>query len=110
MKKRLFAFLLTLCMLLPAWSGFSVLALDSAASEDVSLPVTEEPMASENPFQKIHFYFGSEENAFIDDMLELQSATASVKSDYAAAAAMMARSGEPTDENVLLPCSLQAII
>lgn len=102
MRKRLFAFLLTFCLLLPAWSGFSVLALDSATSEDISLPVTEEPISVDNTFNKIHFYFGSEENAFIDDMAELQSATASVQSDYAATAAMSARSGEPSDENVYI--------
>ncbi len=101
MKKRLFAFLLTFCLLLSAWSGFSVLALDSATSEDVSLPVTEEPISGDNTFNKIHFYFDTAKHAFIDDMAELQSATASVKSDYAAAI-MMAEGTEPADENVYI--------
>ncbi len=60
----------------------TILCLGSSvfyASSD-SLPATpvgdihieEEPMA--NPFNKIHFYFGNEEHAYIDDMAELSEA------------------------------------
>ncbi|MBE6638967.1 MAG: hypothetical protein E7616_05890, partial [Ruminococcaceae bacterium] len=57
---------------------------------------------------KIHFYFDTPEHAYMDDAAELQSAVASVKSDYTASAAMSARSGEATDENVYITVQFAA--
>ncbi|MBE6638296.1 MAG: hypothetical protein E7616_02420, partial [Ruminococcaceae bacterium] len=108
MKKKFLAILLIFCILLTAGNGFSALAQDLAASENTDLSIPEEPIAGDDIYNKIHFYFDTPEHAYMDDAAELQSAVASVKSDYAASAAMSARSGEATDENVYVTVQFAA--
>jgi len=57
---------------------------------------------------KIHFYFDTPENTFMDDVAELRSATALVKSDYAKALQMSRGSSEPADENVYITVQFAA--
>ena len=102
MKKRLYAFILTLCLLLSCFQGFSVTALDTVTEESVVTSAPEESVATGNTYNKLHFYFDTAAHATIDSAAELQTATASVKADYAAAKSMSARSGEAADENVYI--------
>ena len=95
MKKKLLATLLVLCMILPSFGGLSALALDIIDMGDNAT------LISDNPYNKIHFYFDDPDNATIDDAAELQQATAAVKGDYAAA--LMAVDGESeVNENVYI--------
>ena len=95
MKQKICSILLVLCMILPSFGGLSALALDIIDMGDNAT------LISDNPYNKIHFYFDNQENATIDDAAELQQATAAVKGDYAAA--LMAADGEgEVNENVYI--------
>ena len=80
MKKKFLCIILSLCMILPAFSGLSAYATGVEAIEtnpnDPADPMSQVP--AENAYEKIHFYFDTAEYANLENATELATATASV--------------------------------
>ena len=70
---------------------------ESETESSVSDPMSQVP--AENAYEKIHFYFDTAEYANLESVSELATATASVKTDYAAALGVAQRRSTDADVN-----------